>query len=78
MMSEVVICSSSTDSFINVLDFRTSTLHISFKQSNCSKHALALIPYPGQCDRVGLIISAQMDKSLLHIYSFQKVSCHSN
>jgi pre-rRNA-processing protein IPI3 len=74
MLSEVVLCSSSTDPFVNVLDFRTGTLHTSFKQNNCFKHALALIPYPGQFDRIGLIISAQVDKSLLHVYSFQKVS----
>jgi pre-rRNA-processing protein IPI3 len=78
MMSEVVICSSSTDPFVNVLDFRTGTLHISFKQSSCFKHALALVPYPGHYDRIGLIISAQIDKSLLHVYSFHKVSCHLN
>ncbi|GBC04692.1 hypothetical protein RclHR1_05810004 [Rhizophagus clarus] len=76
MLSEVVLCSSSTESFVNVLDFHTSTLHTSFKQSNCFKHALALIPYPGQCDRIGLIISAQVDKPLLHVYSFQKDQVH--
>ncbi|RIA98137.1 WD40-repeat-containing domain protein [Glomus cerebriforme] len=76
MLSEVVLCSSTTDSIINVLDFRTGTLYTSFKQNNCFKHALALIPYPGQCDRIGLIISAQADKSLLHIYSFQKDQVH--
>lgn len=74
MLSEVVLCSSSTDSFVNVLDFRTGTLHTSFRQNNCFKHALALIPYSGQCNRISLIISAQVDKPLLHVYSFQKVS----
>ncbi|PKY38151.1 WD40 repeat-like protein [Rhizophagus irregularis] len=59
MLSEVVLCSSSTDSFVNVLDFRT-----------------ALIPYSGQCNRISLIISAQVDKPLLHVYSFQKDQVH--
>ncbi|CAG8645129.1 15547_t:CDS:2 [Funneliformis caledonium] len=76
MLSEVALSSSSTDTLINLIDFRTGTSYTSFKQNNCFKHALALIPYPGQCDRIGLIISAQLDKSLLHIYSFQKDQVH--
>ncbi|CAI2188389.1 2786_t:CDS:2, partial [Funneliformis geosporum] len=76
MLSEVVLSSSSTDTLINLIDFRTGTSYTSFKQNNCFNHALALIPYPGQCDRIGLIISAQLDKSLLHIYSFQKDQVH--
>ncbi|CAG8546894.1 4348_t:CDS:2 [Funneliformis mosseae] len=76
MLSEVALSSSSTDTLINLIDFRTGSSYTSFKQNNCFKHALALIPYPGQCDRIGLIISAQLDKSLLHIYSFQKDQVH--
>lgn len=73
MLTELVLTSSSTEPIIHVWDFRTGTLITTFKQNICHKHGLALIPIPGQPERVGLIISAQADKALLHVYSWQKV-----
>ncbi|CAG8596375.1 8309_t:CDS:10 [Acaulospora morrowiae] len=72
MLSELALTSSSTDTSIQVWDFRTGTLLISFKQNACYERGLALIPHPGQPNRVGLVISAQTDKALLHVYSWQK------
>ncbi|CAG8520349.1 5723_t:CDS:2, partial [Racocetra persica] len=72
MLTELVLATSLSDSNIQVWDFRTGTLLTSFKQNKCYQHGLALIPFPGQPNRVGLVIAAQTDKALLHVYSWQK------
>ncbi|RIB17367.1 WD40-repeat-containing domain protein [Gigaspora rosea] len=72
MLTELVLTTSLSDSTIQVWDFKTGTLLTSFKQNICYQHGLALIPFPGQPNRVGLIIAAQCDKALLHVYSWQK------
>ncbi|CAG8455492.1 7424_t:CDS:2 [Cetraspora pellucida] len=72
MLTELALATSLSDSNIQVWDFRTGTLLTSFKQNKCYQHGLALIPFPGQINRVGLIIAAQIDKALLHVYSWQK------
>ncbi|CAG8465532.1 2341_t:CDS:2 [Ambispora gerdemannii] len=72
MLTELAISCSSTDSTIKVWDFRTSTLVYSFRQNVSPKNSMALLPFPGQSDRIGLVLAAQTDKPLIHAYSWQK------
>ncbi|CAG8492759.1 11137_t:CDS:10 [Scutellospora calospora] len=72
MLTELVLATSLSGSITQVWDLRTGTLLTSFKQNTCYQHGLALIPFPGQPNRVGLVIAAQTDKASLHVYSWQK------
>ncbi|KAG9287340.1 hypothetical protein G9A89_023711 [Geosiphon pyriformis] len=76
MLTELVLASSSIDPVIYVWDFRSGTVLLTFKQNTCYQNDMALLPFPGQSGRAALVMAAQTDKPLIHVYSWQKEQVH--
>ncbi|RUP24752.1 WD40-repeat-containing domain protein [Jimgerdemannia flammicorona] len=77
MFTEVALTTSATDPTSYLWDIRSGTVFFSFKQNVCGKGALALAPLhatPG--NRIGLVLAAQADKAIVHIYSWHKDQVH--
>jgi hypothetical protein len=75
-MQEVIITASTSTSqqqqgSILFHDIQSGTSLASFKQSNPAKNCTSLIAT--RDGQGGLVLAVQPDKSLLHVYSFQKV-----
>ncbi|KAI0255931.1 WD40 repeat-like protein [Lactifluus subvellereus] len=77
-MQELIISTSAPSSTSQILgsgsilfhDIQTGTSLASFKQTTAAKNCTALIPTRDAGG--GLILAVQQDKSLLHVYTFQK------
>lgn len=73
MLNEVLLSTSLEDSATNIIDFRNGNIISTFKQNKCERNCLSLVSLTGQPNRIGLILSAQSDKALIHVYSLFKV-----
>ena len=79
-MQELIISTSAPNSSSSHLgsilfhDIQTGTSLASFKQTTAATNCTALIPT--RHAEGGLILAVQPDKSLLHVYTFQKVLLH--
>ena len=52
-------------------DMQTGAALVSFKQTSASSRCTAVVPSTGALG--GVLLSAQADKAILNVYSFQKV-----
>nr|CAG8520101.1 15452_t:CDS:2 [Entrophospora candida] len=73
---EVLLSTSLEDSATNIIDFRNGNIISTFKQNKCERNCLSLVSLTGQPNRIGLILSAQNDKALIHVYSLFKEQIH--
>jgi len=74
MLSEVVVATSSTDSFIYIWDIRSGTLLTTIKGNKTDTHALSLLSPLYQPARKAYIYSAQNDRPQINVWSFRKVT----
>lgn len=78
-LNETILCATAPGPSSSSVGTGTITLHdiqtgatlASFKQTSADKHSTAIIPTRN--GQGGLICAAQSEKSLLHVYNFQKV-----
>ncbi|KAG8932750.1 Pre-rRNA-processing protein ipi3 [Tulasnella sp. 418] len=79
-LQEVIICSLTPVSsaqgsgYIALHDIQTGTSLASFKQTSCGSNLASFIRTGA--GQGGLILTAQSEKPLLHVYSFQKDQLH--
>ena len=81
-LQEVIVCATAPSSSsagpgaISLHDIRTSTNLASFKQSNAAVHCTAIVETSNA--QGGFMLASQHEKSILNVYSFQKVPTYSN
>jgi pre-rRNA-processing protein IPI3 len=72
-LQEIILCSTSSTTgpgSISVHDILTSSLLLSFKHTNAATHCTASVATSN--GQGGFILAAQLDKSILNVYNFQK------
>lgn len=72
MLTEVAISSSNTDPVVYVWDIRTGSTLFSFRQSTSGRNALALVPKPGCGLQCGAVLTAQVDRGVINMYTWQR------
>jgi pre-rRNA-processing protein IPI3 len=72
-MQETIVCATAGagPGAISVHDIQTTSTLASFKQSTAGLHCTAVVE--SRNGQGGFVLAAQSDKSILNVYSFQKV-----
>ncbi|KAJ7355605.1 WD40 repeat-like protein [Mycena albidolilacea] len=73
MLRETIVCAvtpATGPGAIAVHDLQTGSTLASFKQTNAALHSTAVVQ--SQNGQGGFLLAAQHDKSILHVYNFQK------
>ncbi|KAG7093750.1 hypothetical protein E1B28_007401 [Marasmius oreades] len=75
-VQEIILCATTSSSSsagtgcIALHDFKNGTTLASFKQTNAAPHCTTYIE--SKQSQGGFLLASQPDKSLLHVYNFQK------
>ena len=78
LLQEVILCSTSPQQptvgagAIVVHDIQTGAILASFKQTNAGPKSVAVLE--SKSTQGGFILAAQLDKSIMNVYNYQKVS----